>query len=94
MKLVWSAPAKADLAAIHDHYRDSAPEHAFTIVALSVRAARLLAERPKLGPVVEDSDYRKWRVPKTKHILIYRIDGDSLRISRVGHSAQDWRALL
>ena len=94
MKLLWSAPAKADLAAIHDHYRDSAPEHAFTIVALTVRAARLLAERPKLGPVVEDSEYRKWRIAKTKHILIYRIDGQTLRISRVVHSAQDWRALL
>jgi plasmid stabilization system protein ParE len=93
VKLIWSAPAKADLAAIHDHYRDSAPEHAFTVIALSVRAARLLAERPKLGPVVQDSDYRKWRIAKTKHILIYRIDSDTLRISRVVHSAQDWLAL-
>ncbi len=94
MKLIWSAPAKADLAAIHDHYRDSAPEHAFMIVALSVRAARMLAERPKLGPVVEDSDYRKWRIAKTNHILIYRILGETLRISRVVHSAQDWRTML
>jgi toxin ParE1/3/4 len=94
VKLIWSAPAKADLAAIHDHYRVSAPEHAFTIVALTVRAARLLAERPKLGPVVEDSDFRKWPIAKTKHILLYRIDVETLRISRVAHGARDWRALL
>ena len=94
MRLIWSAPAKADLAAIHIHYRDIAPEYAFTVVALTVRAARLLAEQPKLGPAIDDSDYRKWRVAKTNHILIYRLEGQNMRISRVVHAAQDWRNAL
>ena len=94
VRIIWSAPAKADLAAIHEFYRDMSPDYAFTVTALAVRAARLLAERPKLGPAIGDGDYRKWSVSKTNHILIYRIDGRTLRISRVFHAAQDWQNML
>ena len=94
VKIVWSAPAKADLASIHEYYRDSAPDHAFRVAALAVRAARLLAERPKLGPVVADTDHRKWTIPKTRHMLIYRIAGQKLHISRVVHASQDRQKLL
>ena len=94
VRIIWSPAAKSDLAALHEFYREISPDHAFTVTALAVRAARLLAERPKLGPAVGDGDHRKWRVAKTDHILIYRVDGRTLRISRVFHAAQDWKNML
>ena len=94
VRIIWSAPAKADLAALHEFYRDSAPDHALMVTALAVRAARLLAERPKLGPIVADTDHRKWTIKKTHHILIYRVESERLHISRVAHASQDWHKLL
>jgi toxin ParE1/3/4 len=94
VRIIWSSPAQADLAAIHEHYSETAPEHAFAVAVLAVRAGRLLADQPKLGPVIGDTGHRKWRLAKTDHILIYRIEGDRLRIARVVHAAQDWRNLF
>jgi plasmid stabilization system protein ParE len=94
VRIIWSGPAKADLAAIHEYYRDSAPDHAFTVAALAVRAGRLLAERPKLGHAVADTDHREWRIGKTHYFLIYRVEGQRLHISRVVHASQDWHKLL
>lgn len=94
MRLTWSPQARADLAAFHGYYSDSAPDLAAKATGLAVAAARLLAKHPNLGPVIEDSDYRKWRVPTTNHILIYRVDAEGLRIGRFVHSAQNWQKFL
>jgi toxin ParE1/3/4 len=94
VKVAWSPEAKSDLAAIHHYYAGIDPDFALTAAERAVRAARLLAERPSLGPAVENTLYRKWRVPRTPYILVYRIARDRLRIARVFHVAQDWYDLL
>lgn len=94
MRIVWSPQAQSDLAGIHEFHTEAGSDFAFRAAELAVAAARLLAERPKLGPMVENSDYRKWRVPRTPYLIIYRADGERLRIARVFHAAQDWQDLL
>lgn len=94
MRIVWSPEAREDVAEIYRHYAEIDSEYAYQAAERAMRAARLLAERPKLGPVVETTAFRKWRAPKTPYILIYRVDDDRLRIVRVAHHARDWQAFL
>lgn len=90
VRVRWSSPAHSDLAGINDHFRDVAPDFAFSVAAMAVRGGRTLGERPKLGPALGEGEYRKWRIGKTDYYLIYRIAGDHILISRVLHAAQDW----
>ncbi len=48
-------------------------------------------ERPKLGHVVEDEDWRELLAPagRTAYVLRYRIDEDAVVIARVWHSRED-----
>jgi plasmid stabilization system protein ParE len=94
VRIVWSPEAQSDLAAIYEYHAEAGSDFAFKAAELAVSAARLLAERPRLGPMVENTDYRKWRVPTTPYLLIYRSEGERLRIARVFHVAQDWQDLL
>jgi toxin ParE1/3/4 len=94
VRIVWSREAKSDLAALHRYYAQLGSDFAFRTAELAVGAARLLAERPQLGPVIANTLYRKWRVPHTPYLLVYRPDGDQLRIARVVHFAQNWQNML
>lgn len=91
MKIVWSKRAQSDFLRTPEHYTAPGSDFAAAVTARAVSAARLLAERSGMGPKVETSVSRKWRVPHTPFILLYRVDGESLRVARVMYGAQNWR---
>lgn len=94
MRIVWSPQAQSDLASIYEYHAEAGSDFAFRAAERAVGAARLLGERPRLGSIVENTIYRKWRVPRTPYLLIYRAERDRLRIARVFHAAQDWQDSL
>ena len=87
---LWSGKALGDLARIDDFYAPLDPDYADRVGRFAVRAARFLADHPRAGPVVEQA-FRKWRVPGTQHVLIYRIVSDGVEILRVHHGRENWR---
>ena len=89
-RAIWLGSALADLAGIDDFYAAISPEHADRVGRAAVRAARFLAEHPRAGPVVKGV-FRKWRVPGTDYILVYRVHADGVEIMRVHHGHENWR---
>ena len=90
----WSPEARADLDAIDAYFAEVDRLHADKVGNLAIAAARFLADNPYAGAIVEHTRQRKWRVPKTRYLLVYRPDGDFLRITRVLHAARDWQRFL
>lgn len=89
-RAIWSSDALADLARIDGFYVSLDPDYADRVGRHAVRAARFLADQPHAGPQVA-SGFRKWRVPGTRHLLIYRIVPDGVEIVRVFHGRENWR---
>jgi toxin ParE1/3/4 len=94
VRVVWSPQSQDDLATLIAYYRDLGSDFGFKTAEMAVGATHLLARQPKLGPVIEDTIFRKWRIARTNHILVYRLDGERLRVVRVVHGSQDWRRFL
>lgn len=92
--------ARDDLA---DHYVWLAKEAGLDVAERMAASAEAvifrLATEPGIGSPLDDgrpelSGLRKWRIPRFKLLIFYRVDGDSLVVLRVLHAAQDWMAWL
>ncbi len=92
--LRWSAKAQDDLRAMDAFLRVDDPAVAQRMLSATVDAADFLLQHPKAGPAVERTAFRKWRVPQTPYIFVYRVTPAELRIVRVVHAAQNRQALL
>jgi len=95
--LRWSGPARSDLACIEDFYAtrdpDRDPEFAVRAIDAALDAAEFLLDRPRAGPTFTDGALRKWRVPATPLLLVYRVEPDGILIARVQHNRSDWQSL-
>ena len=89
MKLVWAAPAQADLHALADYYRQIDVELSHRMRLRIERTPALLATFPKLGTLLGSSSIRKLRVLQTPYVLYYRPELDRIVVLRVVHSARD-----
>ncbi|MGQ7322992.1 type II toxin-antitoxin system RelE/ParE family toxin, partial [Streptococcus suis] len=56
----------------------------------AIAAGRFLAEHPAAGPALADGQ-RKWCVPGTDYVLVYRVVAGDVEILRVYHGREDWR---
>jgi toxin ParE1/3/4 len=81
--------ARGDLARIDRFHRAMSPALADEINDRIVAATHILADLPFAGPASLRRDRRKWRVPKTRFILFYRVADGHVRILRVLHAAQE-----
>ena len=59
----------------------------------AIRAGLFLADYPQAGEEVAP-DHRRWRVPRTRYILIYRLVPDGVEVLRVRHERENWLADL
>ena len=89
-RTAWAPLAQADLARIDDFNIRHDPDFADRVGRLAIAAGNFLTEFPAAGPIV-DRNERKWRVPETDYILIYRIVPEGIDILRVYHTREDWR---
>jgi len=87
----WTRLAQADLVAIEDYYETRDPDFFLRLQRRAMAASRFLADHPRAGPEIELGT-RKWSVPTTDFIMVYRIVGAAIEVLRVYHAAQNWRA--
>jgi toxin ParE1/3/4 len=89
VKLVWTRGARIDRAAIYDYIEAENPRAAVELDEQFDRRAAQLTTHPMIG--------RGGRVQNTRelvvgpgYLLVYDIEGDTIRILRVLHGAQQW----
>ncbi len=89
--LRWAPDALRDLARLRDFLGSKNPVAAERAAGRIQQAAATLRERPELGRLVEDEDWRELLAPagRSAYVLRYRIDEDAVVIARVWHSRED-----
>ncbi|HEU4962190.1 MAG TPA: type II toxin-antitoxin system RelE/ParE family toxin [Sphingomonas sp.] len=86
----WTVEARADLAAIDDHYQPLNADFTVRLGHALLDAARFLAANPRIGTPLPLGT-RKWRVSGFDYVLVYRERGQGVEILRVHHVRQNWR---
>jgi plasmid stabilization system protein ParE len=83
MRVVYLAEALKDLRWWRVYYRNVFPEGKDSAYRQFEKTIRLLCENPKMGHPTVVSGLREFSIPRMPFSLIYRVDGDELRIARV-----------
>jgi toxin ParE1/3/4 len=86
----WTPEALRDFEAFDLEFQAIDPDYADRVGRRALEAARMLAEFPKAGPVL-DRRCRKWRVTATDYVLLYRPVPGGVDILRMQHARADWR---
>jgi len=91
MKIVWSAPARADLRRIDDWFtKEARPDVAVeTLSAIRLRVTFL--KRFSRGGRPLPNEHRLLRVAPTPHLIRYRIRDEVVEIIRVHHERENWQ---
>ncbi|BBB62367.1 addiction module antitoxin [Undibacterium sp. KW1] len=89
MKLIWKSLALADRERIMDYIAEDKPQAAIDLDESFEHTADQFLLNPRM--------YKPGRVKKTReavvhpnYIMVYAIEGDTISILRVLHSAQAW----
>ena len=90
MKLIWSAHARADRAAIFEFIESDNPTAAADIDEQIKKQVETLILLPESGRKGRVKGTRELVVARTPFIAAYRIAGESIRILRILHGAQRW----
>src|ERR1700686_303682 len=93
MTLIWSPESIHDLISLRAHIAERDPAAAKRI-ALHILycVENLLSENPQLGAPGRVPGTRELVIPKTPHVVPYRIRGTTIEIARVYHSSRRWPA--
>ena len=91
MRLVWTAPAEADLYEIAGHYAQFDEDLPLKVLRRIYDAPLILLERPRLGGETLWPHIRKWPTKHTPFILLYVARLDDIEVRRVVHNRSDWR---
>jgi len=88
--VLWSVRSRQDLRSAFDYYRRIDDELALPIVEAVEAKAAWLAEFPGTGSPTA-LGLRKSLVAETPYLIAYRETSRGIEVSRVHHTAQDWR---
>jgi toxin ParE1/3/4 len=90
MLLEWSAFAFADRTAIFDYIEADSPRAAVAVDDRIQACVENLTRFPEMGRPGRIEGTRELVISRTPYIAAYRIAGDTVRILRVLHGAQQW----
>ena len=90
MQLEWSVFARADRVTIFDYIESDNPSAAVAIdERIGTRIAGLV-QFPEMGRPSRIDGTRELVISGTPYIAAYRIEGETVRILRTLHGAQQW----
>lgn len=90
MRLVWSAFALSDRDNIFTHIERENPAAAIAVDERMAVAARRLCDFPESGRTGRVAGTRELVVTGTPYLAAYLVSGETVRILRVLHGAQQW----
>ncbi len=90
MNILWTPRAALDLDEIVDYISGDNPEAAIRVGDKIRSQTAKLAIPPDIGKKGEVPGTRELVIHPWPYIVVYRIDGDTIRILRVRHGAQLW----
>ncbi len=90
MRIEWTFLAMNDREAIFDYLEADSPRAAMMIDDRIEAQVELLIETPEIGRPGRIEGTRELVIQRTPYITAYRIDGETVRILRVLHGAQEW----
>jgi toxin ParE1/3/4 len=90
MHLEWSVFSLADRTAIFDYIEADNPRAAVAVDDRIQTRVEGLAQFPEIGRPGRIEGTRELVIYRTPYIAAYRIAGETVRILRVLHGAQQW----
>ena len=90
----WAPAAMRDLQAIQEYFAGDEEDVAQRLIERIVLATDWLLDWPRVGQEISKSGRRKWKPRRTPYVLVYRVVGDDIEVSRVRHEREDWQADL
>ena len=90
MTILWSPQAIGHLADLREYLARDNPDAAGRVAATLLTAIERLAELPGLGRPGRITGTRELVVPRTPHVIPYRLRGDGVEIIAVFHGRQKW----
>ena len=90
MVLEWSVFAIADREAIFDYIETDSPQSAVSVDDRIQACVENLKQFPEMGRAGRIEGTRELVVSNTPYIAAYCIAGDTVRILRLLHGAQQW----
>jgi addiction module RelE/StbE family toxin len=94
VRLEWSVLAIEDRAAIFDYIGADSPQAAATVDDRIRIQVLQLTRHPESGRIGRVEGTRELVIDRTPYIAAYSLPGDTVRILRVLHSAQQWPDVL
>lgn len=94
LELLASPKAVEDLGDIWEWIANDNPGAADCTLVELHRTFRLLAETPEMGRVRDEVIPGIRSFPKGRHVIFYRVRGETLEIVRVLHGSRDYTALF
>jgi toxin ParE1/3/4 len=91
MNVIWTPRAAADLDEAFDYIEIDSPESAIRVADRIYRQVMELADMPHIGRRGDVPGTRELVLhPWSSYIAVYKVDGDTIRIIRIRHAAQNW----
>ena len=90
MRLEWSAFALEDRGAIFDYIEAESPRAAIDVDEQIGNQLKLLIQHPKRGREGRVAGTREVVIAHTPYLAAYLISGETIRILRLLHHAQQW----
>ena len=88
-RAIWSHRAATDLREVEQYLNRYDPALARDTIERAITAARFLLDQPSIGSPMAGR-WRKWRVPRTRYLLVYRPIKDGIEIGRVRYDRSNW----
>jgi toxin ParE1/3/4 len=89
MRLRYTLPALADLAAVLDYIADRSPQGAARIHARIRAVSDLLLQYPLAGAATDDPTIRRMTTTPYPYLIFYEAADDEIIIHAVRHGARD-----
>ncbi|MGK9169229.1 type II toxin-antitoxin system RelE/ParE family toxin [Inquilinus limosus] len=94
MKLRWRPAAEADRLAIYNHIEAVNPRAAELVDERILARVLTLLQLPNSGRPGRAEGTHELTINRTPYFLIYRVEGDTVRILRILHTRREWSADL
>ncbi len=89
MRLRYTLPALADLAAILDYIAGHSPQAAARVHVRIETVINLLLSHPRIGAQTDDPGIRRINASPYPYLIFYEISGGDIIVHAVRHGARD-----